>query len=94
LRCAHGQRDGMKSITECVYRAGFDMGTYWTPGRSVPLSRLETRLRTPMCGSRDRRLIFGVPRETQTVRGEGGADVKASCATRGDPIAPAWALSC
>jgi hypothetical protein len=69
LRCAHGKRDGMKSITECVYRAEFDMGTYWTPGRSVPLSRLETRLRTPMCGSRDRRLIFAVPRETQTARG-------------------------
>jgi hypothetical protein len=25
---------------------------------------------------------------------EGGAEVKASCATRGDPIAPACALSC
>jgi hypothetical protein len=69
-RCAHGRRDGMKSIKECVYRAELDMETLvWTPGRSFPLSRLETRLRCPMCGSRDVRLIFTVPREAQTVRG-------------------------
>ena len=37
--------------------------------RSFPLSRLETRLRCPMCGLRDVRLIFTVPREAQTVRG-------------------------
>jgi hypothetical protein len=69
-RCAHGKRDGMKSIKECVYRAELDMETLvWTRGRSFPLSRLETRLRCLMCGSRDVRLIFTVPRETQTVRG-------------------------
>ena len=69
-RCAHGKRDGMKSIKECVYRAELDMETLvWTRGRSFPLSRLETRLRCPMCGSRDVRLIFTVPREAQTVRG-------------------------
>jgi len=69
-RCAHGKRDGMKSIKECVYRAELDMETLvWTRGRSFPLSRLETRLRRPMCGSRDVRLIFTVPREAQTIRG-------------------------
>ena len=69
-RCAHGKRDGMKSIKECVYRAELAMETLvWTRGRSFPLSRLETRLRSPMCGSRDVRLIFTVPREAQTVRG-------------------------
>ena len=68
-RCAHGKRDGMKSIKE-VYRAELDMETLvWTRGRSFPLSRLETRLRCPMCGSRDVRLIFTVPRETQTAHG-------------------------
>jgi hypothetical protein len=41
----------------------------WRRGRSFRLSRLETRLRCPMCGSREVRLIFTVPRETQTVRG-------------------------
>ena len=57
-------------IKECVYRAELDMETLvWTRGRSFPLSRLETRLRSPMCGSRDVRLIFTVPREAQTVRG-------------------------
>jgi hypothetical protein len=60
----------MKSVKECVYRAEPDMETLvWTRGRSVPLSRLETRLRCPMCRSRDVRLIFTVPREAQTVRG-------------------------
>ena len=43
------------------------------PNRSKPTHggkpRLETRLRCPMCGSRDVRLIFTVPREAQTVRG-------------------------
>jgi hypothetical protein len=69
-RCAHGKRDGMKSIKECVYRAELDTETLvWTRGRSFPLSRLEPRLRCPMCGSPDVRLTFPVPREAQTVRG-------------------------
>jgi hypothetical protein len=70
-RGAHGKRDGMKSIKECVYRAKLDMETPGNgrAGRSFPHSRLETRLRCPMCGSRDVRLIFTVPREAQTVRG-------------------------
>lgn len=40
----------------------------WTKGRGFPLSRLETRLRCPMCGSRDVALMITMPRETQTVR--------------------------
>jgi hypothetical protein len=44
----------MKSIKEGVYRAELDVETpEWTRGRSFPLSRLETRLRCPVCGSRD-----------------------------------------
>ena len=62
LRCAHGQRDGMKSITECVYRAQFDVGTCGR--RSLPHCRGEsehsvicqlplTDTRQPrLCGSR------------------------------------------
>ena len=62
LRCAHGQRDGMKSITECVYRAEFDVGTCGR--RSLPDCRGEsehsvicqlplTDTRQPrLCGSR------------------------------------------
>jgi hypothetical protein len=81
-RCAHGKRDGMKSIKECVYRAELDMETLvWTRGRSFPLSRLE-RLRCPMCGSRDVRLIFTVPEKRRPFvvqsrgRGERQARVK------------------
>jgi hypothetical protein len=40
----------------------------WTQGRGFPLSRLETRLRCPMCGSRDVVLLITIPRETQTAR--------------------------
>ena len=37
-------------------------------GRGFPLSRLESRLRCPMCGSRDVVLLITIPRETQTAR--------------------------
>jgi hypothetical protein len=68
-RCAHGKRDGMKSIKECVYRAELDMeALVWTRGRSFPLSRLESRLRCPLCGSRDVQLIFSVPSEWQSAQ--------------------------
>ena len=50
-RCAHGKRDGMKSITECVYRAEFDMGTY---GRADEASRSRAWRRgcEPRCAAR------------------------------------------
>ena len=45
------------------------MGTLvWTKGRGLPLSRLETRLRCPMYGSRDVVLLITIPRETQAMR--------------------------
>ena len=51
------------------------------PNRSKPTHggkpRLETRLRCPMCGSRDVRLIFTVPREAQKIVAQIGAEVKA-----------------
>jgi hypothetical protein len=40
----------------------------WTRGKAFPLSRLESRLRCPMCGSRDVVLLFTVPSERQTYR--------------------------
>jgi hypothetical protein len=44
-RCAFGNRDGMKSIRVCIYRAPLDMQTLvWTRGPNFPLSRLESRL--------------------------------------------------
>src|SRR6478609_3152802 len=52
-RCALGIPDGMKSIRECTYRAELNMQTLvWTRGPNFPLSRLESRLMCPECGSR------------------------------------------
>ena len=69
-RCAAGKQDGMKRHPECRYRAELDMETLvWTRGRRFPLSRLESRLRCPMCGSRDVTLLFTVPREVMEARG-------------------------
>jgi hypothetical protein len=63
-RCAAGKQDGMHRHKECVYRAELDMETLvWTRGRGFPISRLETRLRCPMCGSREITLLFTVPSE-------------------------------
>jgi hypothetical protein len=69
-RCAAGKQDGMSRHKECVYRAELDMATLvWTRGRGFPLSRLESRLRCPMCGSRDVVLMFVLPSERQSVSG-------------------------
>jgi hypothetical protein len=61
-RCAFGSRDGMKSIRECKYRAPLDMQTLvWTREPNFPLSRLESRLMCPQCGSRRVAVLFQVP---------------------------------
>jgi hypothetical protein len=62
VRCAHGPRDGMKSVRECVYGGELDLPTLvWTRGRDFPIGRLESRLKCPRCGSRQVRLAFSVP---------------------------------
>src|SRR5215208_8243478 len=62
-RCAFGTRDGTKSIRPCIYRAPRDLQTLvWTPGPNYPLSRLESRLMCPECGSRRVSLLFNVPK--------------------------------
>src|SRR5215207_2226869 len=62
-RCAFGNRDGMKSIRPCIYRAPLDMQTLvWTRGPNFPLSRLESRLMCPECGSRRVSVLFDVPK--------------------------------
>jgi hypothetical protein len=56
---------------ECRYREELDMATLvWTRGKGFPLSRLESRLRCPQCGSRDVVLLITIPRETQTARAQ------------------------
>jgi hypothetical protein len=66
-RCAAGKQDGMHRHKECVYRAELDMETLVrTRGTGFPISRLETRQRCPMCGSREIVLLFSIPRSTAT----------------------------
>ena len=63
-RCAHGREDGAHghSNRPCTYRKELDMETLvWTRGRSFPLSRLETRLRCPRCGSREVVVLYQPP---------------------------------
>jgi hypothetical protein len=68
-RCAAGKQDGMHRHRECMYRGELNMETLvWTRGRAFPLSRLETRLRCPMCGSRDVILMFSVPTNAQAAK--------------------------
>jgi hypothetical protein len=62
VRCACGNREGMKRVRECVYGGELDMATLvWTRGRAFPLGLLESRLRCPRCGSRRVRVAFSVP---------------------------------
>jgi hypothetical protein len=63
-RCADGRSDSpsAKSSRHCTYRYELDVETLiWTRGRAFPLSRLETRLRCPRCGSRNIVVLFQPP---------------------------------
>ncbi len=63
-RCVHSREDGAhsKSSRTCIYRKELDMETLvCTRGRAFPLSRLESRLRCPKCGSRQMVVMFSVP---------------------------------
>ena len=62
MRCAHGYREGTKSIRRCVYRKQLDLDTLvCTRGPNFPLSRLELRLMCPACGSRNVTVVFEPP---------------------------------
>ncbi len=62
MRCADGHREGTKSTRRCVYRRQLDLDTLvCTRGPSFPLSRLESRLMCPACGSRDVTVLFEPP---------------------------------
>jgi len=65
VRCSYGRSDSpsSKSSRECNYRKDLDMETLvWTRGKTFPLSRLESRLRCPRCGSRNVVVLFQPPR--------------------------------
>ena len=64
VRCTRGRVDSPRSHSsrECGYRKELDMETLvWTRGRGFPLSRLESRLRCPQCGSRDVVVLYQPP---------------------------------
>src|ERR1700720_3339641 len=64
VRGVQGREDGAhsKSSRECINRKELDMETLvWTRGRAFPLSRLESRLRCPRCGSRDVVVLYQPP---------------------------------
>jgi hypothetical protein len=65
VRCNYERGDGPRyqSKRECNYRKELDMDTLvWTRGRGFPLSRLESRLRCPRCGSRNVVVLYQPPR--------------------------------
>jgi hypothetical protein len=70
MRCAHGPRDGMKRVRECVYRRQLDLDTLVsTRGPNFPLSRLESRLMCPRCGSRKVAVVFEPPANSGIAEG-------------------------
>lgn len=65
VRCNIERGDGpdYRARRECSYRRDLDMETLvWTRGRDFPLSRLESRLRCPRCGSRNVVVLYHPPR--------------------------------
>jgi hypothetical protein len=61
VRCTHGRADDTrrKSSRDCINRQELDMQTLlWTRGAAFPLSRLESRLKCPRCGSRNVVVMF------------------------------------
>jgi DNA-directed RNA polymerase subunit RPC12/RpoP len=69
MRCAFGKHDGMKSIRACIFQCELDMETLvCTRGRDFPLSRLESRLRCPRCGSRRVVAMYEPPTDAAIAR--------------------------
>ena len=65
VRCSDGRSESPRSRSsrECGLRQELDMATLvWTRGRAFPLSRLESRLRCPRCGSRHVVVLYQPPR--------------------------------
>ena len=66
VRCSYGREDGThaRASRECSYRKELDMETLvWTRGRAFPLSKLDSRLRCPRCGSRTVVVLYQPPRQ-------------------------------
>jgi hypothetical protein len=69
MRC-NGYWEATRSMRKCVYRKQLDLETLVaTRGPNFPLSRLESRLMCPACGSRRVTVVFEPP----TNRAVGGS---------------------
>src|SRR6202166_1451132 len=69
MRCTHCYRQQARSMRRCVYRKQLDLETLVsTRGPNFPLSRLESRLMCPACGSGRGTGMFEPPTNRQ-VRG-------------------------
>ena len=70
MRCTQGYREGTKSMRRCIYRKQLDLETLvCTRGPNFPLSRLESRLMCPACGSRSITVVFEPPTNRQVGSG-------------------------
>jgi hypothetical protein len=62
MRCTQGYHEGTKSMRRCIYRRQLDLDTLvCTRGPNFPLSRPESRLMCPACGSRTITVVFEPP---------------------------------
>ena len=69
MRCG-GFREGTRSMRRCVYRKQLDLETLVaTRGPNFPISRLESRLMCPSCGSRQVTVVFEPPSNAQVGNG-------------------------
>jgi hypothetical protein len=96
-RCAHGKRDGMKSIKECVYRAELDMETLVCTREELPA--LAPGIAAAVPDVRLARRAADLHRAARSANGSGrkvGAEVNASRLWEpapGGTIEPACVLS-
>jgi len=66
MRCTQGYREGTRSMRRCIYRKQLDLDTLvCTRGPNFPLSRLESRLICPACGSHTITVVFEPPTNRQ-----------------------------
>jgi hypothetical protein len=66
MRRPQGYREGAKSMRRRIYRKQLDLDTLiCTRGPNFPLSRLESRLMCPACGSRSITVVFEPPTNRQ-----------------------------
>ena len=64
LHCREGKGAGMRKHRACVASLEADLETLvWTRGRSFPITRLDSHLKCPRCGSRRVSITLVVPNE-------------------------------